>query len=59
VAHNAGHFWPRRGLLKRQGTIDVIVGKPIPTANRDPRELNAEVRAWIEAEIAAMSDPFR
>jgi 1-acyl-sn-glycerol-3-phosphate acyltransferase len=59
VAHNAGYFWPRRGLLKRQGTIDVVVGKPIPTVNRDPRELNAEVRAWIEAEVAAMSDPFR
>ena len=59
VAHNAGYFWPRRGLLKRQGTIDVVVGKPVPTVNRDPRELNAEVRAWIEAEVAAMSDPFR
>lgn len=59
VAHNAGYFWPRRGLLKHRGTIDVVVGKPIPTVNRDPRKLNAEVRAWIEAEIAAMSDPFR
>ena len=29
VAHNAGYFWPRRGVLKRRGTIRVIIGPPI------------------------------
>ncbi|MGD8340360.1 MAG: lysophospholipid acyltransferase family protein [Gammaproteobacteria bacterium] len=57
VAHNAGYYWPRRGLLKRSGTIQVVVGEPIPTAERDPREVNAEVKAWIETEIAAMAKP--
>ena len=55
VAHNAGHFWPRRSLLKRPGTIDVVIGEPIATADRDPREINAEVQAWIEGELARMS----
>lgn len=49
VAHNAGYFWPRRGLLKRAGTIRVRIGKPIRAAGRDPREINAEAQAWIEA----------
>ena len=49
VAHNAGYFWPRRGLLKRPGTIRVRIGKPIPAAGRDPRQINAEAQAWIEA----------
>jgi len=49
VAHNAGYFWPRRGLLKRAGTIRVRIGKPIPAAGRDPRQINAEAQAWIEA----------
>lgn len=49
VAHDAGYYWPRRGLLKRAGTIRVVIGAPIPAAGRDPRELNAEVQAWIEA----------
>jgi len=57
VAHNAGYYWPRRGMLKRPGTIQVVVGDPIATADRDPRQLNAGIRAWIEAEIAAMSQP--
>lgn len=54
VAHNAGYFWPRRGWLKKPGTIRVSIGPPIEAAGRDPRELNDEVRAWIEAELATM-----
>ena len=34
VAHNAGSYWPRRGLIKRAGTIRVVIGPPI-----DPRGL--------------------
>lgn len=50
VAHNAGVFWPRRGWIKRPGTIRVIVGPTIDnTSQRDPREINAEVQSWIEA----------
>jgi 1-acyl-sn-glycerol-3-phosphate acyltransferase len=52
VAHNAGVFWPRRGWLKRPGAIRVAIGPPIEAAGRDPREVNEEVRAWIESTIA-------
>ena len=52
VAHDAGRFWPRRGLLKHAGTIRVAIGRPIPAAGRDARELNAEVEAWIDAKLA-------
>jgi 1-acyl-sn-glycerol-3-phosphate acyltransferase len=49
VAHNAGYFWPRRGWYKKPGTIRVVIGPPIVAAGRDPRELNLEAQAWIEA----------
>jgi 1-acyl-sn-glycerol-3-phosphate acyltransferase len=52
VAHDAGYYWPRRGLLKRRGVITVSVGPPIQAAGRDAREINADAQAWIEAEIA-------
>jgi 1-acyl-sn-glycerol-3-phosphate acyltransferase len=52
VAHDAGYYWARRGLLKRPGVITVSVGPPIAAAGRDAREINAEAQAWIEAEIA-------
>lgn len=54
VAHDAGFYWPRRGLLKKPGTVRVVLGKPIVCAGRDPREVNAEAQAWIEATIAAI-----
>jgi len=49
VAHNAGYYWPRRGLMKKPGTIRVVIGAPIVAAGREPRELNQEVQDWIEA----------
>jgi len=49
IAHDAGYYWPRRGLLKRPGTIRVRIGPPIVAAGRDAREINAEAQAWIEA----------
>ena len=49
VAHNAGYFWARKGLLKKPGTVRVVIGPPIATAGRDPRDINAEAQAFIEA----------
>lgn len=57
VAHNAGDFWPRRGLVKRPGLIRVVIGPPIASAGRDPRELNREVEAWIEGTMREISAP--
>jgi 1-acyl-sn-glycerol-3-phosphate acyltransferase len=49
VAHNAGYFWPRRGLLKTPGCIRVVIGAPIATQGRDPREISEEAQRFIEA----------
>jgi 1-acyl-sn-glycerol-3-phosphate acyltransferase len=49
VAHDAGRYWARRGLLKKRGTIRVVIGPAIATAGRDPRAITAEVQAWIDA----------
>jgi 1-acyl-sn-glycerol-3-phosphate acyltransferase len=53
VAHTAGYFWPRRGWLKKPGTIRVVIGKAIASQGRDARELTAEIQAWMETTIAA------
>jgi 1-acyl-sn-glycerol-3-phosphate acyltransferase len=57
VAHNAGYFWPRRGLLKRRGTIRVVIGPAMECAGRDPREINEQLQAWVEAEVARIAPP--
>jgi len=55
VAHNAGDYWPRRGLLKKPGLIRVVIGPAMETAGRDPRTLNSEVQNWIEATMKTLS----
>jgi len=55
VSHNAGWFWSRRGLMKRAGTIHVVIGKPIDPAGKDARVVTDEVRAAIEAGLARIS----
>jgi len=59
VAHNAGFLWPVPCLLKTPGTLTVIIGKPIPTAGRNSRDITDEVKTWIEEQIRLMPDPTR
>jgi 1-acyl-sn-glycerol-3-phosphate acyltransferase len=54
VAHNAGEYWPRRGFLKRPGTIQLVVGPVIDTTGRKAAEINALAEAWIESEMARL-----
>lgn len=51
VAHNAGTYWPRRGLRKRPGTIRVVIGEPIDPRGKTPAEVNDAAQAWIEARM--------
>jgi 1-acyl-sn-glycerol-3-phosphate acyltransferase len=53
IAHNAGYYWPRRGVFKRSGTIRVVIGPPIVAAGRNPREVSVEAQTWIEAHSVA------
>ncbi len=48
VAHNAGHFWPRRKFIKNPGNVHVVFGPLIETKNRAADEVLAEVKNWIE-----------
>jgi 1-acyl-sn-glycerol-3-phosphate acyltransferase len=55
LSHNAGTFWPRRGFLKKPGTIRVVIGEPIDPTGKNPRDLNEEVRQSIEAGLARIA----
>ena len=55
VAHNAGDFWPRRGLKKEPGRIRFCIGPPITPDNKTPRDLNLEVQAWVESKMQEIS----
>ncbi len=48
VAHNAGLLWPRNSFLKTPGVIDMVIGPPIETTDKDSDQITEEVRQWIE-----------
>jgi 1-acyl-sn-glycerol-3-phosphate acyltransferase len=50
IAHDAGRYWPRRGLFKKPGTVRVVIGPPI-VATGDPRQINEKAQGWIEATL--------
>lgn len=56
VAHNAGDFWSRRSFLKKPGTIRVVIGAPIDTAELSHDEITGQAREWIEATVLRISD---
>jgi 1-acyl-sn-glycerol-3-phosphate acyltransferase len=55
IAHNAGHYWPRRGLMKRPGTVRVVIGPAVAAAGREARALNEEIQAWVEATVKGLA----
>lgn len=56
VAVTSAKCWPRKALIKRPGTVEFSIGKPIPSVGRDADELIREVEEWIEAEMRRL-DP--
>ena len=55
LSHNAGAFWPRRGIVKKPGTVRVFIGEPIKPDGKNPRELNEEVKQAIELGLARIA----
>lgn len=54
IAHNAGVFWKRRGILKFPGFIDLVIGDPIRTQGLKASEINLLVEGWIEETVASL-----
>jgi 1-acyl-sn-glycerol-3-phosphate acyltransferase len=54
IAHNAGYFWPRRGLRKKPGTVRVVIGPAVSAQGRNLREVNEELQGWIERTVQAL-----
>jgi len=55
IAHNAGFYWPRRGLRKKPGVVRVVIGTPVAAAGREVREVNEEIQRWVEATVRRLA----
>jgi 1-acyl-sn-glycerol-3-phosphate acyltransferase len=54
VAHNAGWYWPRRGFLKKPGTIQVAIGPPIDPNGKSAEQIIRAAEQWIENEMSRL-----
>lgn len=60
IAVTSAKCWPRKAFIKRPGTVEFSIGKPIPSEGREPEELMREVEAWIETEMRRLDpDAYR
>lgn len=48
VAHNAGQFWPKRGLM-HPGTVQVYISPPFAIDSDDPLALNKRIEEWVQS----------
>lgn len=54
VAHNAGHYWPKRGFLKKPGTIKMVIGERIETKGADVGALNQQLFDWMQQQMTRL-----
>ena len=55
VAHNAGDYWGRQSLIKKPGTVHVVIGEPIETTNLSAEEVNQQAARWLDDTMARIS----
>ncbi|MCI0401801.1 MAG: 1-acyl-sn-glycerol-3-phosphate acyltransferase [Gammaproteobacteria bacterium] len=55
VAHNAGAFWPRKRLIKRPGTIRVVIGPVIESRGKTADEIRRQAEDWIEHTMQSLT----
>lgn len=48
VAHNAGTYWGRGGLIIKPGTIRVVIGPAIDPKGLEAEDIRQRVEKWIE-----------
>ncbi|MEQ8858245.1 MAG: lysophospholipid acyltransferase family protein [Pseudomonadales bacterium] len=57
VVHNAGDHWPAHAFRKRPGTVQVLISKPLETAQRSPKEIQAACAAQFEVLMNQLPQP--
>lgn len=59
IGHNAGEFWPAHEFLKRPGTIDVRIARPISSAGHTSKSLTAAAREELLALLQPINPAIR
>ncbi len=54
ITHNSGSFWPRKGILKYPGTVEVVIGETIKTLDKSADQVNDQAKDWIERTLGKL-----
>jgi 1-acyl-sn-glycerol-3-phosphate acyltransferase len=54
VAHDAGHYWPKKGFLKRPGVIKMVVGTKMDVSTLSAAELNNTLFDWMQQQMTQL-----
>lgn len=56
IAHNSGHFFINKQLIKYPGTVQVHIGPLISSEEKTAEGLTDEVRAWTEKSLKSIEE---
>ncbi len=56
--HNSGNFWRKGQFIKKKGTINLVIGKPIATYDKNAKELTKEVENWAKEKEREFKETF-
>lgn len=57
IALNTGNFWPKKQFIKKPGTIRVVIGPLIQVNGRNPEDILADTKEWIESTMTKINMP--
>lgn len=48
IAHDAGHYWMNKKILKNPGTVNVYVGDVISVGDKNTKQVMQDIHQWID-----------
>ncbi len=55
IALNSGECWPRKGFLKRPGTISLVIGPCVNVKDKKTSVILEEAQSWIESKMETIN----
>jgi 1-acyl-sn-glycerol-3-phosphate acyltransferase len=48
VFHDSGKCWPKGSFVKKPGTINIVIGKPIDPNSKSATQISNEIKEWTQ-----------
>jgi 1-acyl-sn-glycerol-3-phosphate acyltransferase len=55
IVHNAGSFWLNKQLIKKPGTIKVIIGEAVYPSDKDTKVIMENIETWTQTKLKELN----